>query len=249
MNAHIRALQEGLGLTADGIRGKITTAAILSAADQGRLTVAPRPDHGLGDFRGAAKRLDDVDLPLIGQMIGVGEDELHAVMDVEAPGSGFDDHGRPKMLFEPHIFWREVGPGSARDEAARRGLAYAGWGEKPYPRDSYARLVAAMAIAPEAALRSASWGRGQIMGFNAGLAGYADAGAMVRAFMADEEEHIRAMVRFIISTGLDDELRRHDWAGFARGYNGSAYARHGYHTRLAGAFAKWAKIKDTPLPV
>lgn len=39
-------------------------------------------------FKGRAKRLDDVDLPRIGHQIGVGEDEIHAFMDVEAAGSG-----------------------------------------------------------------------------------------------------------------------------------------------------------------
>ncbi|MCP1548506.1 MULTISPECIES: N-acetylmuramidase domain-containing protein [Methylorubrum] len=54
------------------------------------------------------------------------------------------------------------------------------------------------------------------------------------------------MVRFIVTNGLDDELRRHDWAGFARSYNGASYAKHGYHNKLAAALAKWSKIKDTP---
>lgn len=41
-------------------------------------------------FKGAAKRLDDIDLPRIGNRIGVDEDEIHAVREVEAAGSGFD---------------------------------------------------------------------------------------------------------------------------------------------------------------
>ena len=70
------------------------------------------------DFRGAAKRLDDIDLPRLGERIGVGEDEIHAFMDVEAAGSGFDKHGRPKMLFEPHVFYRNL-PKATRSEAER----------------------------------------------------------------------------------------------------------------------------------
>lgn len=37
MNAHIKKLQEDLGLKADGKRGPVTTTAILQAADDGRL--------------------------------------------------------------------------------------------------------------------------------------------------------------------------------------------------------------------
>ena len=41
-------------------------------------------------FKGAAKRIEDIDLPRLGVQIGVGEDELHAFMDAETRGSGFD---------------------------------------------------------------------------------------------------------------------------------------------------------------
>ncbi|WP_265499562.1 N-acetylmuramidase family protein [Paracoccus beibuensis] len=200
-------------------------------------------------FKGRAKRLDDIDLPRIASRIGVGEDELHAVLEVETRGGGFDSQGRPKMLFEPHIFWRELGAGAKRDRAAREGLACRKWGEIKYPRDSYPRLIAAMRIDENAALRSASWGLGQIMGFNCRPAGYGSAAAMVRDFLDDEERHLEAMVEFLISEGLDDELRRHDWSGFARGYNGAGYAAHGYHTKLAAAFKKWQGIKDTPFVI
>lgn len=197
-------------------------------------------------FKGRAKRLDDVDLPRLGKLIGVGEDEIHAVIDVETAGGGFDASGRPKMLFEPHIFYRELGP-ARRAVAVGKGLAYPKWGTKPYPKDSYPRLAEAMEIDRAAALRSASWGLGQIMGFNHKLVGYADVESMVSAFCIDEEYHLRAMVDFILTEHLDDDLRRHDWSGFARGYNGAGYATHGYHTRLAAAYAKWAKIKDTKI--
>jgi len=197
-------------------------------------------------WKGAAERLDDFDLPEVAARIGCGEDEIHAVLEVETRGGGYDKLGRVKMLFEPHVFWRELGAGPARDRAQRLGLAYPKWGEKPYPADSYPRLTEAMKIAPVAALRSCSWGLGQIMGFNHSSAGYQSAQGMAAHFAQSERAQLEAMVAFIEASGLDDEMRRHDWAGFARGYNGAGYAKHGYHTKLAAAFAKWAKIKDTP---
>jgi hypothetical protein len=196
------------------------------------------------NFKGAAKRIEDIDLPRLGHRIGVGEDEIHAVLDVESAGSGFDSKGRPKMLFEPHIFYRQL-KGAERDKAVAAGLAYPKW-KRNYPKDSYPRLEKAIAINKNAALRSASWGLGQIMGFNHGAAGYDSALKMVQAFMKDEDAHLEAMINFIVTNGLDDELRRHDWAGFARGYNGSGYAKHNYHGRLKAAYDKWSKIKDTP---
>ncbi|MDB6454281.1 N-acetylmuramidase family protein [Falsirhodobacter sp. 20TX0035] len=215
----------------------------------GRRVSLPRANPAafgtITSFYGKAKRLDDLDLPRLGALIGVGEDELHAVIEVETAGGGFDSKGRVRMLFEPHVFYRELGE-QKRRQAVSAGLAYPRWGEKPYPADSYARFERAMQIDRPAAFRSASWGLGQIMGFNCKAAGYHSAEAMVAAFLDEEAKHLEAMVRFIQSEGLDDDLRRHDWSGFARGYNGAGYATHGYHTRLAAAFAKWAKIKDTP---
>jgi hypothetical protein len=84
------------------------------------------------------------------------------------------------------------------------------------------------------------------MGFNHLLAGYKTVEDMVRAFMADEEAHLQAAVRFIKASRLDDDLRRHDWKGFAFGYNGSHYAINAYDQKLATAFAKWSRISDTP---
>jgi hypothetical protein len=197
------------------------------------------------NFNGKAKRLDDIDLPMMGALIGVGEDEIHAVLDVESAGSGFDSQGRPAMLFEPHIFYRQLGPGPNLDRAVNAGLARSKW-KRDYPKDSYPRLAGAMAIDSNAALRSASWGLGQIMGFNHRLAGYPSAKAMVDGFLDDEETHLNAMVNFIRANGLDDELRRHDWRGFAKGYNGPGFEKNGYDKKLAAAYAKWQRIKDTP---
>jgi len=201
-------------------------------------------------FQGTGKKLDDIDLPKLGKLIGVGEDEIHAVLDVESRGTGWDNQGRLIMLFEPHVFHRLLRSHRPEKlaEAERKGLAYRNWGEKPYPKDSYPRLMEAIKIDLELALQSASWGLAQIMGFNFAMAGFKSAREMVERFLLDEEYHLEGMVRFIIAAGLDDELRRHDWSGFARGYNGPGYAKNQYHTKLARAYHKWSKIRDTPYP-
>lgn len=198
------------------------------------------------DFKGAAKPLDDIDLPRIGALIRVGEDEIHAVLDTEASGSGFDAMGRPKMLFEPHRFWRNLATEAERVEARGQNLAYPIWGTIPYPADSYPRLQRAQEINSVAALKSSSWGLGQVMGENFLDLGYQDVEAMVTAFLADEENHLQGMVDFIRANHIDDDLRAHRWAVFARVYNGPGYARNHYDTKLADRFAHWQKIRDTP---
>lgn len=208
-------------------------------------------------FKGAAKRLDDIDLPRIGARIGVGEDELHAFMDVEAPGSGFDPQGRPKILFEPHVFYRNLS-GDQRATAVAQGLAYKSWGTKPYGKESeqYPKLERAMKINETAALKATSCGRGQILGENFAAAGYDSPQAMFLDFMEDEENHIEAMVNFMIHVGIDDDLRAlaalkrpttaADCVPIVRVYNGSGYAKNGYDTKFARAHNKWRGIKDTP---
>lgn len=196
-------------------------------------------------FKGAAKRLDDIDLPKLGHRLGVGEDEIHAFLDVETRGHGFDSLGRPIILFEPHVFYRNL-TGAKRTAAVKAGLAYKNWGAQPYPKDSYPRLKQACAIDETAALKAASWGLGQVLGENHKAAGFATVQDMVSAMMADEEEQLGASVNFILANKLDDELRAHNWAGFARGYNGAGYAKNRYDVKLAEAYRKWSRIKDTP---
>ena len=203
------------------------------------------------DFRGDAKRLDDIDLPKIGREIGVGEDEIHAILDVESVGTGFDSAGRPKMLFEPHVFYRLLtrkGFTSLVRPAKALGIAYPKWGTKPYPKDSYPHLADAIRLDRQTALESASWGLGQVMGFNFARAGYSTVESMVKDFMADEEAQLQGMIGFIKSANLDRALRSHDWARFALGYNGPGFSRNGYDKKLKAAFERWQKIKDTPYP-
>lgn len=198
-------------------------------------------------FKGRAKRIDDIDLPWLGKQLGVGEDEIHAFLEAETRGSGFDAKGRPRILFERHKFYKYVNR-SKREAAVAAGLASTTPGGYGKESDQYPKLERAMKLDERAALLSCSWGLAQVMGFNHGLAGYPTVEAMVQAFMEDEEAHLQAAVNFIRSVSLDDELRRHDWAGFALGYNGRNYRINRYDEKLAAAYAKWSRIRDTPIP-
>jgi hypothetical protein len=68
---------------------------------------------------------------------------------------------------------------------------------------------------------------------------------MVVSFAESEANQLEGMINFIKSAKLDDELRAKNWAGFARGYNGSGYRANQYDTRLAKAYAFWQKKPDT----
>ena len=188
-------------------------------------------------FRGSALPLDEDGMAEVVDRLRVGVAELWAVLNVETRGCGFLPDRRPFILYERHIFSRETGHRfDASDPGISNPLAggYGAGGSAQYDR-----LERAVALDRRAALRSASWGIGQLMGFNAEIAGYADVEAMVTAMTVSESNQLQGMAGEIVHNRLDRALRAHDWATFARGYNGPAYARNSYDTRLAAACQKY----------
>jgi peptidoglycan hydrolase-like protein with peptidoglycan-binding domain len=55
-----------------------------------------------------------------------------------------------------------------------------------------------------------------------------------------EDQQVAAMADFLISSRLNVSLQAHDWASFARGYNGANYAINRYDTRLNAEFQKYS---------
>ena len=171
---------------------------------------------------------------------------IWAVVEVETSGvtqgCGFRLDGRPQILFERHIFRRET-QGQFNRRAPHLSGPQGGYGSLG---SQYAKLEEALALCeseglgPEPALRSASWGLGQIMGFNAELSGFASAAAMVDAMRDGEDAQILAMAHFLRSRSLHTALRRRDWAAFARGYNGPAYAQNQYDVKLEQSYVRLA---------
>lgn len=194
------------------------------------------------DFQGAALPLKPDDIRLVAGYLGCEIAALHAVIEVESNGAAFKD-GRPVILNEPHVFYRELDKISRakRDQAVSAGLAYKKWGTRKYLRTQAKRydwLADAMEIDKAAALKSCSWGMGQVMGFNHEVCGFEDVHAFVGAMMHSQGAQLMVIGRFIVGNKLQRHLVSKDWAKFARGYNGSGYAKHGYHTKLARAYAK-----------
>lgn len=189
----------------------------------------------MAKFVGAALALSRPGFEAALADLGVGMAELVAVLKVESKSCGFLPSRRPKILFERHVFHRLTrGRFSTANPDISNPLpgGYAG-DEREYPRlEKAARLDRA------AALKAASWGAGQVMGENHALVGFDDVESMVQAMQAGEDEQLRAVAAFVRSCGLVNALRRHDWAAFARGYNGPAYARNKYDLMLQGKYSE-----------
>ena len=158
---------------------------------------------------------------------------VRAVIDVESRGGYLSDK-RPKILFERHYFSRLT---KRKFDAQHSDISHKRWGGYSGGSREYDRLGRAIALDRDAALRSASWGAFQIMGDNCKLCGFGNVEDFVKDMVASEDKQLSAFVKFVKSARLDDELRRLDWEGFARGYNGPAFRKNNYDKKMAAAHA------------
>lgn len=161
---------------------------------------------------------------------------IKAVAEVESRGNGFYPDGFPVILFERHIFRRETNGKFNSTHAHLSGKAgnYGAAGQ-----NQRNKFNEAFALNPIAAMKSCSWGKFQIMGFNHKVCGFDTVGEFVDAMKVSEGEHLQAFVNFVIGNGLADELRSKQWAKFARGYNGAGYAKNKYDIKMATAYKKF----------
>lgn len=198
--------------------------------------------------------------------LGVETNTLRAVHQVEAKGSGFLATGEPIILFERHIFWRELRKMNYATLASkfmkiRPDLCQPDSGGYGRTSEQHGRLQDAINLAykvlpnlnpdnqsdkviiddvRDCALMSCSWGIGQVMGANWHDLGYDSLQDFINDMYESEGKQLEAMCRFIKTNGLIDELQRHDWKTFARIYNGPAYAKNAYDSKLASAYRQLA---------
>lgn len=191
----------------------------------------------MAQFVGFAEPLSKTGFRDVVGRLGVGVPELLAVLAVESKTCGFLPDRRPLILFERHIFHKRTGGRFSADHPDISNPVAGGYAgmAKEYPR-----LQQAIALDRSAALMSASWGAGQIMGFNHAMAGFADVETMVGAMQESEDGQLEAMGNFLKAANLVKFLISRDWASFARGYNGPAFAKNKYDVRLAGAFEQYS---------
>ena len=191
-------------------------------------------------FSGAAVPLSDGDMEGAANRLKCTIEAVHAVCTVETGGvSGFlsDGSGRCSILFEAKRF----GDATAHRFDTSHPLISTrvnNWKLYKGGTAEYERLNEAVALAHDAALESTSWGLFQVMGSNAEMVGYPSVSAFVDAMAASEGNQLEAFVSFVQRARLVEALQNRDWATFARGYNGPAYAVNQYDTRLAIAYAQ-----------
>jgi N-acetylmuramidase/Putative peptidoglycan binding domain len=170
--------------------------------------------------------------------LGIDEPTLWAMLHVESSQVGYLNDRRPQILFERHIFSRLTGGAYDATDPGISNPVPGGYGASGAAQ--YPRLGEAAALAQDAALQSASWGLGQVMGENFALGGYAGVEAMVADMCSSEDAQLAMMVEFIVHNNLAAALQTHNWAAYAHGYNGPNYAAQQYDVRLANAWAAFS---------
>ena len=187
-------------------------------------------------FQGPALAMSSNGMTSVASTLGVFAPEVWTVLAVETSGCGFLPDRRPQILYERHIFHRLTG--GQFDDGDISDPTPGGYG--PAGAHQYDRLAAAMQLDRAAALKSTSWGIGQVMGMNFAMAGFPDVETMASAMPVSEDNQLAAMSAFLKATNLDSSLRAHDWTTFARGYNGPNFAINHYDSRLNGEFQKFS---------
>jgi len=164
---------------------------------------------------------------------GVDERVALAVLKIESGGSGFRD-GKLLMRFEPHVFKARLlqlfdehfKMGDPAWDGKQHFYANGGKWQPFHGNQEMERAAqdAALALAEQAAYESASYGAGQIMGFNHAACGYASAEDMAQAFALSEAAQLRAMFQYWRASGALRFLQSGDYVGFAAIYNGPGQA-------------------------
>lgn len=239
----VRDFQSKNGLVVDGIVGLKSWSKLIEA------------EKNLIAFND--KFLSEQDMKDFATQFGLELAMVKAVNEVESRGKGFLVYGRPVILFEGHIFWRELqkrGVNPAQYVSQRtKDVLYKKWtrshyrgGAKEYDRLEKAAGISDLPAFHDAAYCAASWGAFQIMGFHYEHLGYASVDHFVSEMYEHEREHLKAFGKFIEKTSfrgkkLIDWIKEKNWARFAEGYNGPGYKKNKYDVKLKNAYTKYSK--------
>lgn len=211
-------------LVEDGMRGPATRNAVIEVF---RNKNAPMITFG--------------QVQMFAERLGCTTKQLAAVARVEGAGSGWDDRGLLKCLWERHYMWRRVKvampflsnptPGGYTIDANHDGI-----------NDSWEKLAdASMRWGFGLAAECASFGMFQVMGAHWKALRYPSVAEFVWSMRESEKGHYEVLARYIEVNELKHALRAisddpRSCLAFARGYNGPG--QKGYDQRIADAYRR-----------
>lgn len=187
-------------------------------------------------------RLTDEDFRIVAEELGVEVAAIKAVVSIEAGSNmkGFWAPGVPVINFDRTMYnrFRNSVKNRKGDKEAKVPAGLSGYGLR-----EWTLLTNARKANRQGADMGTFWGMFQIGGFNYKLCGCKSVEEMVELMSYSELEQLELFATFITNAGMLSDLRNKNWAAFARKYNGASYARRGYHTKMARAYARFSKEK------
>lgn len=184
--------------------------------------------------------LTDADFELVAKEINVEPAAMKAVVSIEAGAAmkGFWAPGVPVINFDRTMYnkYRNSAPNKAGAKGEKVPAGLSG-----YALRQWTQLINARKSNAQGANMGTFWGMFQIGGFNYKLCGCSSVDEMVKLMSESELEQLQLFATFLVNTGMVKDLRAKNWASFSRKYNGPSYAKRGYHTKMASAYARFSK--------
>lgn len=184
--------------------------------------------------------LTESDFQLVAEELNIEVAAIKAVVEIEAGKAmkGFWAPGIPVINFDPSMYaiYKNKVPSKAGAVGEKVPEGLTGYALKEWTQLIKARRTNAMG-----ANMGTFWGMFQIGGFNYKICGCESVDEFVKRVAYSELEQLQLFALFLQNTGMVEYLRKKDWSGFARRYNGPSYAKRGYHTKMARAYARFSK--------
>lgn len=245
-----------LEMKPDGMLGRVTQSALKRLQDKLKIAESDTDGPCYGPITRSKiidyidkKYLTEEDFVRAAQKTGLEINLVKTVTTVEALQFGFYNNGLPVTLFERHVFYQQLCK-YRNDEFANkiavrypdicnptRGGYIGGKGELQ-------RLDRARSIDEDCALLSASYGLFQIMGYNYRQAGYKTVNEYFEAICVSEDNQLDAFMNYLLldkDKSLLYNLKKKDFAAFAKEYNGPAYQKNNYDVKMQKAYLQLSK--------
>jgi hypothetical protein len=201
--------------------------------------------------------------------LGINTAAAAGIMKVESGGQTFNAAtDKAIMRFENHQLWRRWGRSHAasfdahfqfargKGESAFTGHRYRDSATDPWSdfhgnqeRERHV-LDLAVRVAGDVAYECASFGAGQVMGFNHALLGFPSAKEMVERYDRGERAQITGIFEYIRGAHLADAVKRGDFEAVASGYNGPGQVKvyAGLMREAAQAYARVTAGRRNVIP-